>query len=199
MLYGLIRVVLAGIILSPFIFSQTFRKKLKAKRGVYIVSICCSILVLSLLLYQVPFENHFGGFKTIDRAIEYKYGTCETFYTIEHDGTVLVLTNKTSEILHKERDRFYLISSVCSAKKDMFASGVHVTIYDDTRTPDRFVQVAILPYRKIPEQLSDNKSTRFEKGYTNQGITNYFGCFQDDGSEYVLFIDGVHVDLVDIN
>ena len=199
MLYGPIRTILAGIVLSPFIFSSSIRKKFKGKKGVYITSICCAIFVLSLLLYQWPLENQLGGFRTVERAIEYKYGSCELHYSIESDDSVLVLTNRTSEILHTKNSRFFLVSSIFLNRKDAFASGVDVVIYGDNRDLERFVQIAILQNSEMPETIFDNKGIQFRKGYTNNGITYFIGSFQDDGLDYVLFINDVDVGLVEVN
>ena len=199
MFYGYIRLVLAGVVLLPLIASTRIREKFRGKLGLYLAAICTSILLLSVLLYQWPLENYFGGFKSIEQALNYKYGSCDLQYSIENEGSVFVSSNKTNEILHKTADRYCFISPIYTYRKDAFASKVDVVIYGDKRTPERFVQVAIWEENWIPETIADNKGTQYHEGFSLDETTYYFGSFRDDGSAFSLLIDGISVDLVDLN
>lgn len=73
--------------------------------------------MVGVFLYQWPFENEFGGFATAQQATDYQYGKADYSYTIESENSASVLSNRSSDVLHKENGRFYLISPTYISRK----------------------------------------------------------------------------------
>lgn len=195
-MYGLIRIVIAIFFASPFILIPVFRHTFQSRRAFFIVSACGAALIFGVLLFQWPFENQFGGFATAQQAVEYQYGKSAYFYTLEGEETVLVLTDKTGDVLRKESGRFYLISPRYTARVNAFSADTSVIIRGDQRTQERFVQLTMIETDRNPATITDSKGTDFETAFTFNGLTCFAGEFQEDGQKYTLYIDGIDVELM---
>ena len=156
-MYGLIRILIAITIASPIILIPVFRRTFSNKQAFYIVSASCAAFLLGMILFQWPFENHFGGFQSAEQAYTYQHGKADWLYTIEDETSAMVLSEETSEILRKEQGVFYLISPRYTTRQNGFSEDVSVVIRGDQRAQERFVQVAMLETDRLPETISDNK------------------------------------------
>ena len=194
-MYDLIRVGIALLLAAPVVLIPVFRHTFQARKAFFLVSAGLTAFLLASLLYQWPFENQFGGFDTAKQAIEYKYGKSSWLYTIENEQTALVLSDKTSEVLQKQDERFYLISPMYAARENAFADSVSVIIRGDRRTQERFVQVTMMETDRSPETILDSKGTTFERAFTYNGLTYFTGTFVEDGQPYALYLDGIDVGL----
>ena len=106
-----------------------------------------------------------------------------------------MLSDKTSEVLEKQDERFYLISPMYAARENAFADSVSVIIRGDRRTQERFVQVTMMETDRSPETILDSKGTTFERAFTYNGLTYFTGTFVEDGQPYALYLDGIDVGL----
>ena len=194
-MYDLIRVGIAILLAAPVVLIPVFRHTFQARKAFFLVSAGLTAFLLASLLYQWPLENQFGGFDTAKQAIEYKYGKSNWLYTIENEQTALVLSDKTSEVLEKQDERFYLISPMYAARENAFADSVSVIIRGDRRTQERFVQVTMMETDRSPETILDSKGTTFERAFTYNGLTYFTGTFVEDGQPYALYLDGIDVGL----
>ena len=194
-MYDLIRVGIAILLAAPVVLIPVFRHTFQARKAFFLVSAGLTALLLASLLYQWPFENQLGGFDTAKQAIEYKYGKSSWLYVTENDQTALVLSDKTSEVLEKQDERFYLISPMYAARENAFADSVSVIIRGDRRTQERFVQVTMMETDRSPETILDSKGTTFERAFTYNGLTYFTGTFVEDGQPYALYLDGIDVGL----
>ena len=194
-MYDLIRVGIAILLAAPVVLIPVFRHTFQARKAFFLVSAGLSAVLLASLLYQWPFENQLGGFDTAKQAIEYKYGKSSWLYVTENDQTALVLSDKTSEVLEKQDERFYLISPMYAARENAFADSVSVIIRGDRRTQERFVQVTMMETDRSPETILDSKGTTFERAFTYNGLTYFTGTFVEDGQPYALYLDGIDVGL----
>jgi len=195
-MYGLIRILIAIFLASPLILIPVFRHTFQARRAFFIAAAVSLALVLGVFLYQWPFENQFGGFGTAQQAVEYEYGKSEWLYTVEGEQTLLVLSDKTSEVLRKEDGRFYLISSRYTARVNAFSDSTSVIIRGDQRTQERFVQLTMIETERDPGTITDSKGTTFEKAVTSNGLTYFAGTFTEDSQKYTLYIDGMDAGLM---
>ena len=194
-MYDLIRVGIAILLAAPVVLIPVFRHTFQARKAFFLVSAGLTAFLLASLLYQWPFENQLGGFDTAKQAIEYKYGKSSWLYVTENDQTALVLSDKTSEVLEKQDERFYLISPMYAARENAFADSVSVIIRGDRRTQERFVQVTMMETDRSPETILDSKGTTFERAFTYNGLTYFTGTFVEDGQPYALYLDGIAVGL----
>lgn len=194
-MYDLIRVGIAILLATPVVLIPVFRHTFQARKAFFLVSAGLTAFLLASLLYQWPFENQLGGFDTAKQAIEYKYGKSSWLYVTENDQTALVLSDKTSEVLEKQDERFYLISPMYAARENAFADSVSVIIRGDRRTQERFVQVTMMETDRSPETILDSKGTTFERAFTYNGLTYFTGTFVEDGQPYALYLDGIDVGL----
>ena len=194
-MYDLIRVGIALLLAAPVVLIPVFRHTFQARKAFFLVSAGLTAFLLASLLYQWPFENQLGGFDTAKQAIEYKYGKSSWLYVTENDQTALVLSDKTSEVLQKQDERFYLISPMYAARENAFADSVSVIIRGDRRTQERFVQVTMMETDRSPETILDSKGTTFERAFTYNGLTYFTGTFVEDGQPYALYLDGIDVGL----
>ena len=194
-MYDLIRVGIAILLAAPVVLIPVFRHTFQARKAFFFVSAGLTAFLLASLLYQWPFENQLGGFDTAKQAIEYKYGKSSWLYVTENDQTALVLSDKTSEVLQKQDERFYLISPMYAARENAFADSVSVIIRGDRRTQERFVQVTMMETDRSPETILDSKGTTFERAFTYNGLTYFTGTFVEDGQPYALYLDGIDVGL----
>ena len=194
-MYDLIRVGIAILLAAPVVLIPVFRHTFQARKVFFLVSAGLTAFLLASLLYQWPFENQLGGFDTAKQAIEYKYGKSNWLYTIENEQTALVLSDKTSEVLQKQDERFYLISPMYAARENAFADSVSVIIRGDRRTQERFVQITMMETDRNPETILDSKGTTFERAFTYNGLTYFTGTFVEDGQPYALYLDGIDVGL----
>ena len=194
-MYDLIRVGIAILLAAPVVLIPVFRHTFQARKAFFLVSAGLTAFLLASLLYQWPFENQLGGFDTAKQAIEYKYGKSNWLYVTENDQTALVLSDKTSEVLQKQDERFYLISPMYAARENAFADSVSVIIRGDRRTQERFVQVTMMETDRSPETILDSKGTTFERAFTYNGLTYFTGTFVEDGQPYALYLDGIDVGL----
>ena len=194
-MYDLIRVGIAILLAAPVVLIPVFRHTFQARKAFFLVSAGLTAFLLASLLYQWPFENQFGGLDTAKQAIEYKYGQSNWLYVTENDQTALVLSDKTSEVLEKQDERFYLISPMYAARENAFADSVSVIIRGDRRTQERFVQVTMMETDRSPETILDSKGTTFERAFTYNGLTYFTGTFVEDGQPYALYLDGIDVGL----
>ena len=194
-MYDLIRVGIAILLAAPVVLIPVFRHTFQARKAFFLVSAGLTAFLLASLLYQWPFENQLGGFDTAKQAIEYKYGKSNWLYVTENDQTALVLSDKTSEVLEKQDERFYLISPMYAARENAFADSVSVIIRGDRRTQERFVQVTMMETDRSPETILDSKGTTFERAFTYNGLTYFTGTFVEDGQPYALYLDGIDVGL----
>ena len=194
-MYDLIRVGIAILLAAPVVLIPVFRHTFQARKAFFLVSAGLTAFLLASLLYQWPFENQLGGFDTAKQAIEYKYGKSSWLYVTENDQTALVLSDKTSEVLEKQDERFYLISPMYAARENAFADSVSVIIRGDRRTQERFVQVTMMETDRSPETILDSKGTTFERAFTYNGLTYFTGTFEEDGQPYALYLDGIDVGL----
>ena len=194
-MYDLIRVGIAILLAAPVVLIPVFRHTFQARKAFFLVSAGLTAFLLASLLYQWPFENQLGGFDTAKQAIEYKYGKSNWLYVTENDQTALVLSDKTSEVLEKQDERFYLISPMYAARENAFADNVSVIIRGDRRTQERFVQVTMMETDRSPETILDSKGTTFERAFTYNGLTYFTGTFVEDGQPYALYLDGIDVGL----
>ena len=194
-MYDLIRVGIAILLAAPVVLIPVFRHTFQARKAFFLVSAGLTAFLLASLLYQWPFENQLGGFDTAKQAIEYKYGKSNWLYVTEDDQTALVLSDKTSEVLEKQDERFYLISPMYAARENAFADSVSVIIRGDRRTQERFVQVTMMETDRSPETILDSKGTTFERAFTYNGLTYFTGTYVEDGQPYALYIDGIDVGL----
>ena len=194
-MYDLIRVGIAILLAAPVVLIPVFRHTFQARKAFFLVSAGLTAFLLASLLYQWPFENQLGGFDTAKQAIEYKYGKSSWLYVTENEQTALVLSDKTSEVLQKQDERFYLISPMYAARENAFADSVSVIIRGDRRTQERFVQVTMMETDRSPETILDSKGTTFERAFTYNGLTYFIGTFVEDGQPYALYLDGIDVGL----
>ena len=194
-MYDLIRVGIAILLAAPVVLIPVFRHTFQARQAFFLVSAGLTAFLLASLFYQWPFENQLGGFDTAKQAIEYKYGKSSWLYVTENDQTALVLSDKTSEVLEKQDERFYLISPMYAARENAFADSVSVIIRGDRRTQERFVQVTMMETDRSPETILDSKGTTFERAFTYNGLTYFTGTFVEDGQPYALYLDGIDVGL----
>ena len=194
-MYDLIRVGIAILLAAPVVLIPVFRHTFQARKAFFLVSAGLTAFLLASLFYQWPFENQLGGFDTAKQAIEYKYGKSSWLYVTENDQTALVLSDKTSEVLEKQDERFYLISPMYAARENAFADSVSVIIRGDRRTQERFVQVTMMETDRSPETILDSKGTTFERAFTYNGLTYFTGTFVEDGQPYALYLDGIDVGL----
>ena len=194
-MYDLIRVGIAILLAVPVVLIPVYRHTFQARKAFFLVSAGLTAFLLASLLYQWPFENQLGGFDTAKQAIEYKYGKSSWLYVTENDQTALVLSDKTSEVLEKQDERFYLISPMYAARENAFADSVSVIIRGDRRTQERFVQVTMMETDRSPETILDSKGTTFERAFTYNGLTYFTGTFVEDGQPYALYLDGIDVGL----
>ena len=194
-MYDLIRVGIAILLSAPVVLIPVFRHTFQARKAFFLVSAGLTAFLLASLLYQWPFENQLGGFDTAKQAIEYKYGKSSWLYVTENDQTALVLSDKTSEVLEKQDERFYLISPMYAARENAFADSVSVIIRGDRRTQERFVQITMMETDRNPETILDSKGTTFERAFTYNGLTYFTGTFVEDGQPYALYLDGIDVGL----
>jgi len=195
-MYDFIRIIIAIVLASPIILIPLFRHTFALKRAFFIVSACAAVLVVSVFLYQWPFENEFGGFASAQQAIDYQYGKAEFLYTIESENTAFVLSNRTSNVLHKENGRFYLVSPTYISRENALSDSVSAIIRGDQRTQERFVQVTMAQTDRNPATITDNKGTVFETAFSYNGLTYYVGTYQEDGLSYELYIDGIKEELM---
>ena len=195
-MYDLIRILIAIVLASPFILVPVFRHTFALRRAFFIVSACAAALVVGVLLYQWPFENEFGGFATAEQATDYQYGKAVSSYTIESEDSAFVLSNRSSDILHKENGRFYLVSPTYISRENALSDAVSAIIRGDQRTQERFVQVTMAQTDRNPATITDNKGTVFETAFTYNGLTYYVGTYLEDGQSYELYIDGIKEDLM---
>jgi len=195
-MYGLIRILIAIFLASPLILIPVFRHTFQTRKAFFIVAAVSLALVLGVFLYQWPFENQFGGFATAKQAVEYEYGKSEWLYTVEGEETLLVLSDKTSEVLRKEDGRFYLISSRYTARVNAFSADTSVIIRGDQRTQERFVQLTMIETDRDPATITDSKGTTFKKAFTYNGLTYFVGTFTEDSQKYTLYIDGMDAGLM---
>ncbi|MDD4312921.1 MAG: hypothetical protein PHW41_10615 [Eubacteriales bacterium] len=195
-MYDLIRVLIAIVFASPIILIPVFRHTFRNRRSFFIVSACGAALILGVLLFQWPFENEFGGFATAEQAIDYQYGKADFVYTIESENSAFVLSNRTSDVLHKENGRFYLVSPMYTSRENALSDSISASIRGDQRTLERFVQVTMAQTDRNPATIMDNKGTVFETAFTYNGLTYYVGTYQEDGLSYALYVDGMEVELM---
>ena len=195
-MYDLIRILIAIVLASPIILIPVFRHTFALKRVFFIVSACAAALVVCVFLYQWPFENEFGGFATARQAIDYQYGKAEFLYTAESENTAFVLSNRSSDVLHKENGRFYLVSPTFISRENALSDAVSTIIRGDQRTRERFVQVTMAQTDRNPATITDNKGTVFTTAFSYNGLTYYVGTYQEDGLSYELYIDGIKEDLL---
>ena len=195
-MYDLIRILIAIVLASPIILVPVFRHTFALKRAFFLVSACAAALVVGVFLYQWPFENEFGGFATAGQAIDYQYGKAEHLYTIESEDTAFVLSNRSSDVLHRENGRFYLVSPMYISRENALSDSVSAIIRGDQRTQERFVQVTMAQTDRNPATITDNKGTVFETAFSFSGLTYYVGTYQEDGLSYELSIDGIKVELM---
>lgn len=195
-MYDIVRIFIAIVLASPIILIPVFRHTFALKRAFFIVSACAAVLVVSVFLYQWPFENQFGGFATAEQAIEYQYGKSDYLYTIESENSAFVLSNRNGDLLHKEQGRFYLVSPMYTSRENALSDSISAIIRGDHRTSERFVQVTMAQTDRNPATITDNKGTVFETAFTYNGLTYYVGTYQEDSLAYELSIDGVKVDLM---
>lgn len=197
-MYIWVRIILVVLLVSPVILIPLFRHTFQSRRGILIASAGCAALLLIIGLYQWPFENYFGGFQTAQQAMTYQHGNIKPLYSIEDEDAVLILSDKASEILHKQQGRYFLISPMDMTRENAISDIASVMIRSDKESQERYVQVSMLESDRLPESIMDNKGTQFEKAFVYNGLTVYMGSYIEDGLGYILYVDGVDVGLMKI-
>jgi hypothetical protein len=199
-MYGFVRFILAAIIVISLVLLTKLKRLFFVKRGVFIASTFCSVLLISYGLNYTTFENQLGGFRTAMQAIEYKYGKKELLYTAQDESSVLLISKeKINELLHFENGRYRLVSSFYTVRKHLYSNGIGVSIVGDKRDHVRFAILTIFPQISTEIGISDNKGNVFSGEFVSNGVTYYIGTFFEDGKDYKIYLDGEDVGLVEIN
>jgi len=191
MLYSAIRSILAILLITPLLVSKKITGVFRHRLSLFLAYIG-AITAVSILLTFWPFENYFGGFSSIEQAMEYEHGEVTIQDTVETDTSVFVYSDKTIDMMLKKNGHYYLnIPWNLTQKNGISEKGYFVTIYKDRFEKQSYVVLTTFEGNRMLKNFTDNKGSRIEDGFVEDGMAYFFGSFAyDDGSDYKLFNNG---------
>ena len=196
MWYSFIRAVLALLFITPIFVFLKAKGKLKRSKS-FIIWYFIAFVIVSILLTFWQFESYFGGFDSIEQAMEYEHGKVTIQSTIETETSVFVCSDKTNDLLLKKNGHYNLnIPSNLTERIGLAAGGYVVTIYKDRQDLQNYVQFTIFGSDKVPKLITDNKGSKIEERFTDNGLIYFLGSFAcDDGTPYKIYVDGKDIEL----
>ena len=196
MWYSFIRAILALLLITPLFVFLKMKGKLNRSRSLVIWYIVTFIMV-SILLTFWPFENYFGGFNSVEQAMEYEHGKVTILDTIETETSVFVYSDETIDLFFKGNGHYYLnISWNLTERIGLSGEGYYVTIYKDLLDKQSYVQLTIFEEHEVPKRITDNKGSKIEERFVENGAIYFLGSFAyDDGAPYKIYVDGKEIDL----
>jgi hypothetical protein len=196
MLYSAIRSTIAILLVTPLLASKKVTGVFKHRLSLFLAYIGV-ITAVSILLTFWPFENYFGGFDSVEQAMEYEHGQVTIQDTIETETSVFVYSDKTIDLLFKDNGHYYLnISWNLSRKIGLGPGRYYVTIFKDKHDLQNYVQFTIFEFDKVPKLITDNKGSKIEERFTDNGLIYFLGSFAyDDGTPYKIYVDGKDIEL----
>ena len=196
MWYSFIRAVLALLFITPIFVFLKAKGKLKRSKS-FIIWYFIAFVIVSILLTFWQFESYFGGFDSIEQAMEYEHGKVTIQSTIETETSVFVCCDKTNDLLLKKNGHYNLnIPSNLTERIGLAAGGYVVTIYKDRQDLQNYVQFTIFDSDKVPKLITDNKGSKIEERFTDNGLIYFLGNFAyDDGTPYKIYVDGKDIEL----
>ena len=196
MWYSFIRAVLALLFITPIFVFLKAKGKLKRSKS-FIIWYFIAFVIVSILLTFWQFESYFGGFDSIEQAMEYEHGKVTIQSTIETETSVFVCCDKTNDLLLKKNGHYNLnIPSNLTERIGLAAGGYVVTIYKDRQDLQNYVQFTIFDSDKVPKLITDNKGSKIEERFTDNGLIYFLGSFANvDGTPYKIYVDGKDIEL----
>lgn len=196
MWYSFIRAVLALLLITPLFVFLKAKGKLKRSKS-FIIWYIIAFVIVSILLTFWQFESYFGGFDSIEQAMEYEHGKVTILDTMETETSVFVYSDKKIDILLKKNGHYCLnVQSNITEKIGLAEDGYFVTIYKDRQDMQNYVQLTIFESDKVPKLITDNKGSKIEERFTDNGSIYFLGSFSsDDGAPYKIYVDGKDIDL----
>jgi hypothetical protein len=199
-MYSIIRLIIGCIFLGCAIFALK-RSKSTRKRGLYVVSIFSSVLLITVLAF-LPFENLFVTFDS--PAAAYKYyilGASDPELILEGDSCDFVVDREDGVdsylVIPKTEDGWKVgIGVNVKLIDDKFCDGISVSVYRYKNTEDYFITVCDVSGGE--SIISDGENSEFQmlKSYNDplkKDFATYFAHITSFSSGYSITVNGKNI------